>query len=79
MTGSWTVKLPRNIYARKNMTGSWSVKLPRKCGILTLQTHHEVTNHVKETKIDIDLRKFDLFKMKEDESINQCTEGLQSL
>jgi hypothetical protein len=53
MTGSWTVKLPRNIYARKNMTGSWSVKLPRKCGILTLQTHHEGTNYVKETRIDI--------------------------
>jgi hypothetical protein len=47
------------------MTGLWSVKLPKKCGIRTLQTHHEGTNHVKVTRIDIGLRKFELFKMKE--------------
>jgi hypothetical protein len=39
--------------AGNNMTGLWSVKLPKKCEIRTLQTHHEGTNHVKVTRIDI--------------------------
>ncbi|CAJ2648355.1 unnamed protein product [Trifolium pratense] len=37
----------------------------------TLQTHHEGTSRVKETRIDIGVRKFELFEMKEDESIDQ--------
>ncbi|KAK2373774.1 hypothetical protein QL285_074786 [Trifolium repens] len=37
----------------------------------TLKTHHEGTNHVKETRIDIGVRKFELFEMKEDESVDQ--------
>ncbi|GAU10443.1 hypothetical protein TSUD_419200 [Trifolium subterraneum] len=37
----------------------------------TLQTHHEETNSVKETRIDIGVRKFELFEMKEEETIDQ--------
>ncbi|XP_045791507.1 uncharacterized protein LOC123886217 [Trifolium pratense] len=37
----------------------------------TLQTHHEGTSRVKETRIDTGVRKFELFEMKEDESIDQ--------
>ncbi|CAJ2665549.1 unnamed protein product [Trifolium pratense] len=37
----------------------------------TLKTHHEGTSRVKETRIDIGVRKFELFEMKEDESIDQ--------
>ncbi|GAU40502.1 hypothetical protein TSUD_189840 [Trifolium subterraneum] len=37
----------------------------------TLQTHHEGTNNVKETRIDIGVRKFELFEMKEEETIDQ--------
>ncbi|GAU46711.1 hypothetical protein TSUD_135360 [Trifolium subterraneum] len=37
----------------------------------TLQTHHEGTNSVKETRIDIEVRKFELFEMKEEETIDQ--------
>ncbi|GAU44135.1 hypothetical protein TSUD_99230 [Trifolium subterraneum] len=37
----------------------------------TLQTHHEGTNSVKETRIDIGVRKFELFEMKEEETIYQ--------
>ncbi|GAU37878.1 hypothetical protein TSUD_395620 [Trifolium subterraneum] len=37
----------------------------------TLQTHHEGTNSVKETRIDIGVRKFELFEMKEEETIDQ--------
>jgi chromosome segregation ATPase len=37
----------------------------------TLKTHHEGTNHVKETRIDIGVRKFELFEMKEDETVDQ--------
>jgi hypothetical protein len=37
----------------------------------TLQVHHEGTSRVKETRIDIGVRKFELFEMHEDESIDQ--------
>ncbi|GAU35952.1 hypothetical protein TSUD_147370 [Trifolium subterraneum] len=37
----------------------------------TLQTHHEGTNSVKEIRIDIGVRKFELFEMKEEETIDQ--------
>ncbi|GAU50421.1 hypothetical protein TSUD_184430 [Trifolium subterraneum] len=37
----------------------------------TPQTHHEGTNSVKETRIDIGVRKFELFEMKEEETIDQ--------
>ncbi|MCH79420.1 phytoalexin-deficient 4-2 protein, partial [Trifolium medium] len=37
----------------------------------TLQNHHEGSSRVKETRIDIGVRKFELFEMKEDESIDQ--------
>jgi len=37
----------------------------------TLKIHHEGTSHVKETRIDIGVRKFELFEMKETESINE--------
>jgi hypothetical protein len=29
----------------------------------TLQTHHEVTNHIKDTRIDIGVKKFEIEKM----------------
>jgi hypothetical protein len=37
----------------------------------TLEIHHEGTSRVKETRIDIGVRKFELFEMQEDESIDQ--------
>nr|XP_027193509.1 uncharacterized protein LOC113788187 [Cicer arietinum] len=37
----------------------------------TLQTHHEGTSHVKETRIDIGIRKFKLFEMQEGETIDE--------
>ena len=37
----------------------------------TLQIHHEGTSHVKETRIDIGVRKFEIFEMKEGESIDE--------
>nr|XP_027192718.1 uncharacterized protein LOC113787762 [Cicer arietinum] len=37
----------------------------------TLQTHHEGTSHVKETRIDIGIRKFELFEMQEGETIDE--------
>ncbi|XP_073224858.1 uncharacterized protein [Cicer arietinum] len=37
----------------------------------TLQTHHEGTSHVKETRIDIDIRTFELFEMNEGETIDE--------
>ncbi|KAK2423785.1 bromodomain-containing protein [Trifolium repens] len=37
----------------------------------TLQIHYEGTSRVKETRIDIGVRKFELFEMHEDESIDQ--------
>jgi hypothetical protein len=40
----------------------------------TLKTNHEGTNHVKKTRIDIGVRKFELFEMKEDESVDQMYE-----
>ncbi|GAU17216.1 hypothetical protein TSUD_178470 [Trifolium subterraneum] len=37
----------------------------------TLQTHHQGTSHIKETRIDLVLRKFELFEMNENETIDQ--------
>jgi hypothetical protein len=37
----------------------------------TLQVHHEGTNHVKETKIDLGVHKFESFKMSEKENIDE--------
>ncbi|XP_045810862.1 uncharacterized protein LOC123905296 [Trifolium pratense] len=37
----------------------------------TLQTHHEGTSHIKETRIDIGVRKFELFEMNNSETIDQ--------
>ncbi|XP_045831060.1 uncharacterized protein LOC123922382 [Trifolium pratense] len=37
----------------------------------TLQTHHEGTSHIKETRIDIGVRKFELFEMSDSETIDQ--------
>ncbi|XP_039689400.1 uncharacterized protein [Medicago truncatula] len=37
----------------------------------TLKVHHEGTSHVKETRIDIGVRKFELFEMKETETIDE--------
>ncbi|KAK2452137.1 gag-protease polyprotein [Trifolium repens] len=37
----------------------------------TLEIHHEGTSRVKEIRIDIGVRKFELFEMQEDESIDQ--------
>jgi len=37
----------------------------------TLKTHHEGTSHVKETRIDICVRKFELFEMKETEAMDE--------
>ena len=52
----------------------------------TLEVTHEGTNQVKETKINMLVHKYELFKMKQDESIgdmftrfNEITNALQSL
>jgi hypothetical protein len=37
----------------------------------TLQNHHEGSNRVKETRIDIGVRKFELFEMREDGTVDQ--------
>ncbi|XP_004497691.1 uncharacterized protein [Cicer arietinum] len=37
----------------------------------TLQTHHEGTSHVKETRIDIGIRKFKIFEINEGETIDK--------
>lgn len=37
----------------------------------TLKIHHEGTSHVKETRIDIGVRKFELFEMTETETIDE--------
>jgi len=37
----------------------------------TLTIHHEGTSHVKETRIDIGVRKFEIFEMNEDENIDE--------
>jgi hypothetical protein len=37
----------------------------------TLQTHHEGTKCIKEKRIDIDIRKFELFEMQKDETVDQ--------
>ncbi|XP_012573171.1 uncharacterized protein [Cicer arietinum] len=36
----------------------------------TLKIHHEGSRHVKQAKIDIGVREFELFKMKEEETID---------
>ncbi|XP_058783740.1 uncharacterized protein LOC131658467 [Vicia villosa] len=37
----------------------------------TLKIHHEGTNHVKEERIDLGVRKFETFEMKEEETIDE--------
>ena len=37
----------------------------------TLRIHHEGTSHVKETRIDIGVRKFEVFEMSENETIDE--------
>lgn len=37
----------------------------------TLKIHHEGTSHVKETRIDIGVRKFEVFEMSENETIDE--------
>jgi len=37
----------------------------------TLRVHHEGTSHVKETRIDIGVRKFEVFEMSENETIDE--------
>jgi len=37
----------------------------------TSRVHHEGTSHVKETRIDIGVRKFEVFEMNEDETIDE--------
>lgn len=36
-----------------------------------LQTHHEGTNHVTKTRIDMRVKKFDMFEMNESENIDE--------
>ncbi|MCH82548.1 hypothetical protein A2U01_0003357 [Trifolium medium] len=45
----------------------------------TLQTHHEGTSRVKETMIDIRVRKFELFEMNEEETVDQMYDFIGSL
>ena len=40
----------------------------------TLKIHHEGISHVKETRINIGVRKFELFEMKETETIDEMYE-----
>src|SRR4030066_28518 len=37
----------------------------------TLRVHHEGTSHVKETRIDIGVKKFEIFEMSENETIDE--------
>jgi hypothetical protein len=37
----------------------------------TLKIYYEGTNHVKETRIDNGVRKFEIFKMREEENIDK--------
>ena len=37
----------------------------------TLRIHYEGTSHVKETRIDIGVRKFEVFEMSENETIDE--------
>jgi hypothetical protein len=36
-----------------------------------LKIHHDCTSHVKETRIDIGVRKFEIFEMSENETIDE--------
>ena len=37
----------------------------------TIKIHHEWTSHIKETRIDINVRKFEIFEMNEEETIDE--------
>jgi hypothetical protein len=45
----------------------------------TLRIHHEGTNHVKETRIDIGVNKFETFEMGENESIDEMFSRFTSI
>jgi len=45
----------------------------------TLKVHHEGTSHVKETRIDIGVRKFEIFEMIEDENIDEMYSRFTSI
>jgi len=45
----------------------------------TLKIHHEGTTHVKETRIDIGVRKFEIFKMNEEENIDEMYSRFTSI
>jgi len=45
----------------------------------TLKIHHEGTSHVKETRIDIGVRKFEIFKMNEEENIDEMYSRFTSI
>lgn len=45
----------------------------------TLKIHHEGTSHVKETRIDIGVRKFEIFEMNEDENIDEMYSRFTSI
>jgi hypothetical protein len=45
----------------------------------TLKIHHEGTSHVKETRIDIGVRKFEIFEMNEEENIDEMYSRFTSI
>ena len=45
----------------------------------TLKIHHEGTSHIKETRIDIGVRKFEIFEMNEDENIDEMYSRFTSI
>ena len=45
----------------------------------TLKIHHEGTSHVKETRIDIGVRKFEIFEMSEEENIDEMYSRFTSI
>jgi len=45
----------------------------------TLKIHHEGTSHVKETRIDVGVRKFEIFEMNEKENIDEMYSRFTSI
>jgi len=45
----------------------------------TLKIHHEGTSHVKETRIYIGVRKFEIFEMNEEENIDEMYSRFTSI
>jgi len=56
-----TMEESERVDERKNAKDVWD----------TLRVHHEGTSHVKETRIDIGVKKFEVFEMSQNETIDE--------